>query len=129
MKKPVRGQSKAAKPRGGAAKPAAGKAEPAKSAAGKHQRTVTVVNKRGLHARAAAKFVKLAGTFDAHVRVTAVKGGLSGSGTVSGSSIMGLMMLAAGPGSDLLIEAEGGEGLAALSALTRLVAGGFEEDD
>lgn len=88
-----------------------------------------MVNKRGLHARAAAKFVKLAGDFLADIRVTAAKGGLAGGAIVSGRSIMGLMMLAAGPGSELHIEAEGIDAAKALAALTRLVEGGFDEDD
>jgi len=86
-------------------------------------RTVEIVNKRGLHARASAKFVKLAGTFDAEVRVT--KDGQ----TVDARSIMGLMMLAAGPGCCIDIEAEGAEAEAAVAALQDLVAGKFEEDE
>jgi len=86
-------------------------------------RTVEIVNKRGLHARASAKFVKLAGTFDAEVRVT--KDGQ----TVDARSIMGLMMLAAGPGCCIDIEAEGAEAEAAVTALQDLVAGKFEEDE
>ena len=86
-------------------------------------RTVDIVNKRGLHARASAKFVKLAGTFDAEVRVT--KDGQ----TVDARSIMGLMMLAAGPGCCIDIEAEGAEAEAAVAALQDLVAGKFEEDE
>jgi len=86
-------------------------------------RTVEIVNKRGLHARASAKFVKLAGTFDAEVRVT--KDGQ----TVDARSIMGLMMLAAGPGCCIDIEAEGAEAEAAVAALQELVAGKFEEDE
>ena len=86
-------------------------------------KTVTIRNQRGLHARAAAKFVKLAAEFEAEIWVER-----NGS-EVGGQSIMGLMMLAAGPGSDLLIEAEGADGGPALSALTQLVACGFEEED
>ena len=86
-------------------------------------RTVEIVNKRGLHARASAKFVKLAGTFDAEVRVS--KDGQ----TVDARSIMGLMMLAAGPGCCIDIEAEGAEAEAAVTALEALVAGRFEEDE
>src|SRR5690606_9962548 len=62
------------------------------------RRIVTIKNERGLHARAAAKFVKLAEGFDADVRVSR-----SGQ-TVSGRSIMGLMMLAAGPGNEVALE-------------------------
>jgi phosphocarrier protein len=86
-------------------------------------RTVEIVNKRGLHARASAKFVKLASGFDAEVRVS--KDGQ----TVDARSIMGLMMLAAGPGCCIDIEAEGAEAEAAVAALQELVAGKFEEDE
>ncbi|WP_309646593.1 HPr family phosphocarrier protein [Phenylobacterium sp.] len=86
-------------------------------------RSVDIVNKRGLHARASAKFVKLASSFDAEVRVS--KDGQ----TVDARSIMGLMMLAAGPGSAIEIEAEGAEALAALDALAALVARRFDEDE
>lgn len=84
---------------------------------------VTIVNRRGLHARAAAKFVKLAGTFDA--KVTVVRGGTE----VGGGSIMGLMMLAAGPGTTLQLSASGPAATAALNALSQLVADGFHETD
>ncbi|MDP3854272.1 HPr family phosphocarrier protein [Phenylobacterium sp.] len=86
-------------------------------------RNVDVINKRGLHARASAKFVKLASSFEAEVRVS--KDGQ----TVDARSIMGLMMLAAGPGSAIEIEAEGSEAAAALEALTELVARRFDEDE
>ena len=86
-------------------------------------RTVEIVNKRGLHARASAKFVKLAATFEAEVRVS--KDGQ----TVDARSIMGLMMLAAGPGCCIDIEAEGAEAEAAVVALQELVAGKFEEEE
>ncbi len=86
-------------------------------------RTVEIVNKRGLHARASAKFVKLASGFDAEVRVS--KDGQ----TVDARSIMGLMMLAAGPGCCIDIEAEGADAEAAVTALVELVAGKFEEDE
>jgi len=83
---------------------------------------VVVSNERGLHARAAAKFVKLASTFDAHVAVS--RGGQS----VSGHSIMGLMMLAAAPGSELELSATGRQAEAAVKALIALVENKFEED-
>lgn len=86
------------------------------------ERRVTILNKRGLHARAAAKFVKLAGQFGAELTVT--KDGVA----VSGRSIMGLMMLAAGPGTELSIRAEGADADAALDALAGLVAAKFDED-
>lgn len=94
-----------------------------------HEAHVTVVNKRGLHARAAAKFVKLAGAFMADIQVTTAKGGLAGGAVVSGRSIMGLMMLAAAPGCVLHIAVVGSDGAAALSALVNLVEKGFDEID
>ncbi len=86
------------------------------------QTGVTILNDRGLHARAAAKFVKLAGSFDAEV--TVVKNGTA----VSGSSILGLMMLAAAPGCELELRAQGPAATAALGALTELIAKKFDED-
>lgn len=83
---------------------------------------VRIRNKKGLHARASAKFVKCAETFKAEVRVT--RDGQS----VGGTSIMGLMMLAAGPGTILTLEAEGPEATQALQALVALVEAGFGED-
>jgi len=85
-------------------------------------RTVEVVNERGLHARASAKFVKLAATFDAEVKVC------RDETTVDAQSIMGLMMLAAGPGSTLEITAEGPDAESALDALVQLVADKFDEE-
>lgn len=85
-------------------------------------RSVEVVNKRGLHARASAKFVKLASDFDAEVTVSRE------GQEVDARSIMGLMMLGAGPGSVLDIAAEGAEAEAALTALCELVQSGFDED-
>jgi phosphocarrier protein HPr len=86
-------------------------------------RTVEIVNKRGLHARASAKFVKTAAAFDAEVKVS--KDGQ----TVDARSIMGLMMLAAGPGCCIDIVAEGSEAEAAVEALEQLVTAKFEEDE
>jgi len=83
---------------------------------------VEVCNQRGLHARASARFVKLAGSFDAVVRVS------KDDQTVDAQSIMGLMMLAAGPGSTIEISAEGRQAKAALEALKRLVENRFEEE-
>jgi len=80
-----------------------------------------IQNQRGLHARAAAKFVKLACTFQAEIQVT------RGGQTVSGRSIMGLMMLAAGPGNKIVIEAEGSDAEAALAALKQLIDDHFDE--
>ncbi|HEY8002593.1 MAG TPA: HPr family phosphocarrier protein [Phenylobacterium sp.] len=86
-------------------------------------RTVEIVNKRGLHARASAKFVKMASGFDAEVRVS--KDGQ----TVDARSIMGLMMLAAGPGCCIDIDAEGSEAEAAVAALEQLVTARFDEEE
>ncbi|MEO8926156.1 MAG: HPr family phosphocarrier protein [Caulobacteraceae bacterium] len=83
---------------------------------------VEIVNERGLHARASAKFVKLAGAFDAEVRVT------RDDQTVDALSIMGLMMLAAGPGAAIAITAEGRQAREAVAALARLVENRFEEE-
>ena len=83
---------------------------------------VTIRNRKGLHARASAKFVKVADGFDATVMV--VRDGHS----VEGTSIMGLMMLAAGPGSTLHLRAQGPQGPEALQALIALVEAGFDED-
>ena len=85
-------------------------------------RQVTIVNERGLHARAAAKFVKCAAQFNAEIVVA--KDGTE----VSGLSIMGLMMLAAAPGCTLRISAEGVEAAAAVDALSLLVADKFDEN-
>ena len=83
---------------------------------------LTVCNKKGLHARASAKFVRCAEQYDAEVTVT--REGQS----VGGTSIMGLMMLAAGPGTKIRIEAKGRQASAALTALRALVECGFGED-
>lgn len=84
---------------------------------------LTICNKRGLHARASARFVRTADFFDAQVSVT--RDGV----TVGGTSIMGLMMLAAGPGSTILVQATGKEARQAIEALTELVNNGFDEDN
>ena len=83
---------------------------------------VEIVNERGLHARASAKFVKLASAFDAEVQVT------RDEHTVDALSIMGLMMLAAGPGATIAISAQGRQAAEAVAALARLVENRFEED-
>ena len=89
---------------------------------GSHRRTCLIANRRGLHARAAANFVKTASQFEVDVAVSC-------NGTrVSGLSILGLMMLAAGPGSEVEIETAGTDAAAALAALAKLVDGGFDED-
>ena len=84
---------------------------------------ITISNKLGLHARASAKFVKLAALFDAEVRVS--KDGQ----TVDARSIMGLMMLAASPGCCIEIQAEGDQAHEAIEALAALVAGKFDEGE
>jgi phosphocarrier protein len=84
--------------------------------------TVEIVNERGLHARASAKFVKLAGTFQSRIQVTRE------DQTVDALSIMGLMMLAAGPGSSIEITADGVDAQLAAAALEKLVSSRFEED-
>lgn len=79
-------------------------------------------NKKGLHARASAKFVQCAEKFDATMRVT------RDGQTVGGTSIMGLMMLAAGQGTTILIEAEGPQASEAIAAITALIEDGFGEE-
>ncbi|MEM9359491.1 MAG: HPr family phosphocarrier protein [Pseudomonadota bacterium] len=86
-----------------------------------HSQLVTIRNEKGLHARASAKFVKCAEEFDAEVFVT------RDDQRVGGTSIMGLLMLAAGPGVTLLIEASGQQAEAALASLASLVNEGFGE--
>ncbi|MBK3735287.1 phosphocarrier protein [Azospirillum brasilense] len=84
--------------------------------------TVTISNQRGLHARAAAKFVKLVATFDCEIEVR------RGETQVSGESIMGLMMLAAGPGTSVELYAYGREAEEAMAALVDLITRKFDED-
>lgn len=84
-------------------------------------RTVEVVNRAGMHARPAAELVKLAGRFDAEIRLE--KDGME----VNGKSIMGVLMLAAERGSRLTISAKGADADTAVSALSELVARGFDE--
>ena len=85
-------------------------------------RKLTILNKKGLHARAAAKFVGVAGEYDAAIQVE--RNGQS----VSGRSIMGLMMLAASPGTSILVSADGVEAHQALDAIQALIDNKFEED-
>lgn len=85
------------------------------------EETVEIVNARGLHARAAARFAKIAAQFDADIRVSNVVA------TVGGSSIMGLLMLGAARGEHIRIEAKGRDAETAVKALVSLVASGFEE--
>lgn len=86
-----------------------------------HSRRVTICNERGLHARASAKFVDLAAEFDARIEVQ------RGEEKVEASSIMDLLMLAAGPGTEITIHADGPQGEAALDALVKLVEDRFYE--
>ena len=86
-------------------------------------RVLTIVNKKGLHARASAKFVQTVEKFDADVRVT------RGHETVGGTSIMGLMMLAAAPGTSITISATGPQAAAAVDALEALITSRFGEAD
>ncbi|MHA6689671.1 HPr family phosphocarrier protein [Devosia sp. A449] len=83
---------------------------------------LTIVNRKGLHARASARFVRTAECFDASIQV--IKDGTS----VGGDSIMGLMMLGAGPGSTILVQASGKQAREALEAIVELVNNGFDED-
>ena len=85
-------------------------------------RELPIINKRGLHARASAKFVQMVERFNAEVWVT------RGSETVGGTSIMGLMMLSAGPGTSIVVSAIGPEAQSAIDAITELVASKFNEE-
>lgn len=86
-------------------------------------RCLLIVNKKGLHARAAAKFARLAASFDADVQVSRL------DMSVPGTSIMGLMMLGAGLGSEIYLRAKGPQAEMALDALAALVSDRFEEDE
>jgi phosphocarrier protein HPr len=86
-------------------------------------RDLPIINTRGLHARAAARFVQLAETFKASISVS------KDQTTVDATSIMGLMMLAAGPGSSIRVKAEGPQAGEAVSALAELVADRFGEGE
>ena len=84
-------------------------------------RSVRIRNAPGLHARAAARFVKLAGTFDSRVHVT------RGPRTMDGKSILGVLLLAAARGADIAISADGPDEAEAVDALCALVDRGFED--
>lgn len=92
-------------------------------APGTLSRCLPILNKRGLHARASAKFVQLVERFDASVSVC------RNGEAVGGTSIMGLMMLAAGPGTAITVTAHGPEADTVLDALEALVAGRFGEEE
>jgi phosphocarrier protein len=85
-------------------------------------RELLITNKRGLHARASAKFVQTVERFNADIWVT------RGGETVGGTSIMGLMMLSAGPGTTIMVSAAGPEAEAALEAIAELVNSKFNEE-
>jgi phosphocarrier protein HPr len=97
--------------------------QPSPAADGAVTREVLIVNKKGLHARASAKFVQAAEQFDAAITV------IRGHESVGGTSIMGLMMLAAGPGITITIQATGNDAQAAVDALCALVSSRFGEED
>ena len=86
-------------------------------------KTVTIVNKLGLHARAAAKFVTLASSFASDIKVA------RNGQEVNGKSIMGVMMLAASKGTELTLQFEGSDEQAAMNALTTLINNRFDEDE
>jgi phosphocarrier protein HPr len=86
-------------------------------------RDFLIVNKRGLHARAAARFVQCVERFEAAITVS------KDQATVDGFSIMGLMMLAAGKGSSVRVAAKGADADAALAAIGELIASRFGEED
>ena len=96
---------------------------PAQAAADAVSREIPITNKRGLHARASAKFVQMVERFDAEVTVT------RNGETVGGTSIMGLMMLSAGIGTSVIVSAKGPQKDAALAAITELVTSKFGEGD
>jgi phosphocarrier protein len=86
-------------------------------------RVLPIVNQKGLHARASAKFVHTVEKFDAQVRVS------RGGETVGGTSIMGLMMLAASPGTTITVEATGPQAAEVVAALEQLLATRFGEEE
>jgi phosphocarrier protein HPr len=95
---------------------------PSSSDTGTLSREIPITNKRGLHARASAKFVQMVERFTADITVT------RNGETVGGTSIMGLMMLAAGIGTSIMVTAKGPEAQAALDAITELVTSKFGEE-
>ena len=93
--------------------------------AGAVTREMNIVNEKGLHARASAKFVNVVEEFSGRAEVTVGRGGE----TVSGNSIMGLMMLGAGIGTSITVSATGPDAAAAIAALAALVASKFGEEE
>jgi phosphocarrier protein len=96
---------------------------PSAEAAGPFEAELLIVNRKGLHARASAKFVQTVERFDATVTVTR-----SGE-TVGGRSIMGLLTLGAAQGTSIVVTTEGPEAAESMAALTELVASRFGEDE
>jgi phosphocarrier protein HPr len=92
------------------------------SSSGAVVREIPIINKRGLHARASAKFVQMVERFNAEITVT------RNGETIGGTSIMGLMMLSAGPGTSIVVSATGPEAEAAIAALTELIGSKFGEE-
>lgn len=86
-------------------------------------REATIVNQRGLHARASAQLAKIAGRYDAHIHIS------NGAEEVSALSIMGMLMLAATTGTRLTIRGDGIEAEQAVAAITQMIENGFEEED
>ena len=86
-------------------------------------RDMHIINQKGLHARASAKFVQTVEKFDAEVRVSRA------GETVGGTSIMGLMMLSAAPGTTITVEAVGNEAAEVIAALERLINSRFGEEE
>jgi phosphocarrier protein HPr len=103
--------------------PAQADGNPPKDSSAAVAREIVIINKKGLHARASAKFVQTAEQFDAIITVT------RGHESIGGTSIMGLMMLAAGPGITITIQATGKEAAEAVDALCALIVSRFGEDD
>ena len=97
--------------------------DPVPASADAEVRVLEICNKKGLHARASAKFAQMVDQFDAVVKVT------RGAETVGGNSIMGLMMLAAGHGTSITVEASGPQAAEVIEALAKLVSGRFTEDE
>jgi phosphocarrier protein HPr len=97
--------------------------EPPEARPGAIVRDLQIVNQKGLHARASAKFVQTVERFDADVRVSRC------GETVGGASIMGLMMLAASPGTSIRVEAVGNDAAGVITALEELIGSRFGEDD
>src|ERR1700734_2063205 len=96
---------------------------PAASVQGMVSRELQIINRKGLHARATAKFVQCVDRFDADVKVRRC------GETVGGDSIMGILTLGAGPGSTITVSASGAEAREALAALAALVSDRFGEDE